>query len=260
MSGIAPQLHVLCRRREQIEPVIAAGVASLMADFDSPVSRTPSNTPARSSRRTARGATIFLATPRVQKPGELEGVAALLHRGADGILVRNLAAAALCAAEGVAFVADFSLHAANELTVQFLREFGACRVTAAYDCPREQLLALAAATPAGRLEVVVYQHTPLFHTQHCLFSALLSSGGGKDTCGRPCRRHDVRLRDRLGVEHPVRAEAACRNTVFHGQPQGLADAVPSLVKHGVRNFRLELLNETEGQIGPLLESCRALLG
>ena len=183
-----------------------------------------------------------------------------MRRGADGILVRNLAAAALCAAEGVAFVADFSLHAANELTVQFLHGLGACRVTAAYDCPREQLLELAAAAPAGQLEVVVYRHTPLFHTQHCLFSALLSSGGGKEHCGRPCRRHEVRLRDRLGVEHPLRAEAACRNTVFHGQPHSLADAVPSLLKHGVRHFRLELLDEPEGQIGPLLESYRALLG
>ena len=196
----------------------------------------------------------------MQKPGELDSVAAILRRGADGILVRNLAAAALCAAEGMPFVADFSLHAANELTVQFLHDLGACRVTAAYDCPPEQLFDLAAATPAERLEVVVYQHTPMFHTQHCLFSALLSSGGGKDDCGRPCRRHEVRLRDRLGVEHPVRAETACRNTVFHGQPQSLADAVPSLVKHGVRHFRLELLDETESQIGRLIESYRALLG
>jgi hypothetical protein len=35
--------------------------------------------------------------------------------------------------------------------------------------------------------------------------------------------------------------------------------VPSLVKHGVRHFRLELLDETESQIGRLLESFRALL-
>jgi putative protease len=62
------------------------------------------------------------------------------------------------------------------------------------------------------------------------------------------------------VEHPVRAEASCRNTVFHGQPQSLADAVPSLLQHGVRHFRLELLDETEGQIARLLESYRALLG
>ena len=62
-----------------------------------------------------------------------------------------------------------------------------------------------------------------------------------------------------GLEHPVRAETACRNTVFHGQPQSLADAVPSLVKHGVRHFRLELLDETESQIGRLLRSYRALL-
>ncbi|MGO8690006.1 MAG: DUF3656 domain-containing U32 family peptidase [Thermoguttaceae bacterium] len=256
LSGLAPpRLHVLCRRREQIAPVLAAGVASLMADFED-----ADQYAAAVESAHAREATILLATPRVQKPGELDGVAALLRRGADGILARNLAAAVLCAAEGVPFVADFSLHAANGLSVQFLHDFGACRVTAAYDCPREQLLDLAAATPAGRLEVVVYRHTPMFHTQHCLFSALLSSGGGRDGCGRPCRRHEVCLRDRLGVEHPVRAEASCRNTVFHGQPQSLADAVPSLLQHGVRHFRLELLDETEGQIARLLESYRALLG
>jgi len=250
----APRLHVLCRRRQQIEPVIAAGVASLMADFED-----PDQYAAAVESAHARQATIFLATPRVQKPGELESVAAILNRGADGILVRNLAAAALCAAQGVPFVADFSLHAANALTVQFLHELGACRVTAAYDCPREQLLELARATPAGRLEVVVYQHMPMFHTQHCVFTALLSSGAGKTGCGRPCRRHEVRLRDRRGVEHPLRAETACRSTVFHARPQDLADAVPSLVERGVRHFRIELLDEPESRIGRLLRSYRELL-
>jgi putative protease len=250
----APRLHVLCRQPAQIEAVLAAGVASLIADFED-----PDQYPAAVESAHAREATILLATPRIQKPGEMESVAALLHRGADGILARNLAAAALCAAEGVPFVADFSLHAANALTVQFLHELGACRVTAAYDCPREQLFELAAATPAGRLEVVAYQHMPMFHTQHCLFSALLSSGGGGGDCGRPCRRHAVRLRDRLGVEHPLRAGAACRNTVFHARPQDLADAVPSLLKRGVRHFRLELLDETQGQIARLLQSYREVL-
>jgi hypothetical protein len=61
------------------------------------------------------------------------------------------------------------------------------------------------------------------------------------------------------VEHPLRAETACRNTVFHAQPQSLADAVPSLVEQGVRHFRLELLDETESQIGRLLESFCVLL-
>ncbi len=250
----SPQLHVLCRRREQIEPVIAAGVASLIADFED-----ADQCASAVELAHARQATILLATPRMQKPGEMESVAAILRLGADGILVRNLAVAALCAAQGVPFVADFSLHAANELTVQVLHELGASRVTAAYDCARQDLFDLVAAAPAERLEVVVYQHMPMFHTQHCVFSALLSSGAGKANCGRPCRRHEVRLRDRLGMDHPLRAETACRNTIFHGRPRSLADAVPSLVKQGVRHFRLELLDETERQIGRLLESYRGFL-
>ena len=161
---------------EQIEPVIAAGVASLMADFED-----ADQYAAAVESAHARKATILLATPRMQKPGELETVAAILHCGADGILARNLATAALCAAEGVPFVADFSLHAANELTVQFLHELGACRVTAAYDCPREQLLDLAAATPAELARsggLPAHAHVP-YAALRLLCPALVGRGQGR---------------------------------------------------------------------------------
>ena len=105
------------------------------------------------------------------------------------------------------FVADFSLHAANELTVDWLRRLGAARVTVAYDCSPEQILALCNAVPPESLEVVVRQHIPMFHTQHCVFCATLSAGRDRSDCGRPCRRGDTRLRNRLGVEHPLRADA-----------------------------------------------------
>ena len=44
-----------------------------------------------------------------------------------------------------------------------------CRVTAAYDSDRQRLIELADAAPWAELEVVVFQHIPLFHTEHCIF-------------------------------------------------------------------------------------------
>ena len=200
----------------------------------------------------AAGAAVLLAAPRMQKPGEMEAVEKLLRLGADGLLVRNLAAAALCAERGAPFVADFSLHAANELTVDWLRRLGACRATVAYDCSPEQIFALCTAVSAQCLEVVVRQHMPMFHTQHCVFCATLSSGRDRSDCGRPCRRGDARLQDWLGVEHPLRADALCRITVFDGRVRSALELVPRLLALGVRSFRVELLDEGADEIARLL--------
>ena len=117
---------------------------------------------------------------------------ALVRNGADAILVRNLSALRFFADEGQRPIADFSLNATNELSVAHLLAAGATRVTASYDLNREQLLDLVAAVPPGRLEVVVHQHMPMFHMEHCVFCAVVSPGTNKHNCGRPCDVHEVR--------------------------------------------------------------------
>ena len=57
----------------------------------------------------------------------------LAQQGADGMLVRNAGGLRYCAEHGVPFVADFSLNAANPLTVELFKSRGALRVTASYD-------------------------------------------------------------------------------------------------------------------------------
>ncbi len=189
------------------------------------------------------GASILLAAPRIHKPGESDVLEQLAERRPDGILVRNLAGLAFCRRKGLAAVADFSLNAANDLSVEWLRAQGARRVTAAYDLNRERLLDLAAAVPPEWLEVVVHRHTPMFHSEYCLFCGALTSGTNRADCGRPCERHGVRLRDRLGVEHRLSADSQCRNTLFHAEPESLLEIVPQLQHRGVRHFRVELLSE-----------------
>ena len=204
-------------------------------------------------------AEIWLATPRIQKPEETGLFRALLKHGADGILVRNLGGLWFFANEGVPFVVDFSLNVTNELTAQFVIERGAQRVTASYDLNRDQLLDLVAACPPEWLEVVIHQHMPMFHMEHCVFCAVLSPGTNPTNCGRPCDRHDVHLRDRLNVEHRLTADVGCRNTLFNAIPQSAAEAVPELLARGVRNFRIELLDESPDEIRMILDSYRELL-
>ncbi len=194
-TGVATgaQLHVLCRSMEQIERVVGHGIRSVIVDF-ADVDRCGEAV----ERIRRAGVQVVLATPRIQKPGEAAVFRTLAEHHPDGLLVRNLGGLGFCRAEGIVAVADFPLNAANELAVHWLRRQGASRVTAAADLDWGQVLDLAAAVPPEWLEVVVYQHTPMFHTEHCLYSAVLSSDADRAACGRPCRRRDLRLRDRDG--------------------------------------------------------------
>jgi putative protease len=251
---VAPALHVLCRSLVQLREVLSASVASIYADFQDIREYRQAVAIAREQQ-----ATIFLATPRIQKPDEVGIFHALAKHGADGILVRNLGALRFYRERGLPVVADFSLNTANDLTFQYLVEQGAARVTPSYDLNREQLLELVSAAPPERLEVVVHQHMPMFHMEHCVFCAVLSPGTNKTNCGRPCDTHEVKLRDRIGSEHPLKADVGCRNTLFNAVPQSAAEIVPQLLATGVRHFRVELLDAAGDDVAAVLDLYRQLL-
>jgi putative protease len=271
-------LHVLCRRPEQIAAALQCGVSSVIADFQD----LRENSGAVDAARDA-GAKILLATPRIQKPQAADIFQRLANEKPDGLLVRNLAGLGFCRGAALPAVADFSLHAVNDLAFAWLCRRGACRVTAAYDLNVPRLLDLASAVEPSRLEVVVDRHTPLFHTEYCLCARgdtsslggtplspsegrgvhpgphALRQGSGRATQSVPCREYEFWLRDRRGVEHPVWVDADCRTTVFHAEAQSLAAAVPDLLARGVRHYRIELLSQTARETRRTIEAYQKLL-
>jgi putative protease len=253
-QNLSAQLTVLSRSLPQLREVLAAGVTDVYVDFQDIREYREAVAVARE-----HSTTIFLGTPRIQKPDEMGIFQALARCGADGILVRNLAALDFYRDKRIPVVADFSLNAANELTAAYLIEQGAKRVTPSYDLNREQLLDLVAAVPPHWLEVVVHQHMPMFHMEHCVFCAVLSPGTNKSNCGRPCDVHEVKLRDRLDMEHRLVADVGCRNTLFNAVPQSAAEIVPDLMRRGVRRFRVELLDDRGLPLNELIALYQRLL-
>jgi U32 family peptidase len=249
-----PVLHVLVRSLAQLTAAVDLGERSLVAEFADIRQYREAVAACRAS-----GATILLATPRIQKPGELGVFTHLEKQRPDGVLARNWAAVMFFRAQGLPVVADFSLNVANRLAAEFFLAAGCERVTASYDLNRDQLGPLVAAVPAGRLELVIHQHMPLFHMEHCVFCAVLSPGTDKTNCGRPCDDHVVRLRDRIGAEHPLTADVGCRNTLWSAVPQSGAEAVPALKAAGGRHFRVEFLDEPAAEVGRVVKAYRDLL-
>ena len=201
---------------------------------------------------------MTVAPPRIRKPGEEKIDRYLLALGPDAVLVRGLGA--LREGTGaVPGVGDFSLNVTNRITAAEVLGRGLSAFTPSFDLDAAQLLSLLDGPFAPWAEVVLHHPMPLFHMEHCVFAALLSEGRDHRTCGRPCDRHALSLRDRAGMEHPVEADVGCRNTVFHAAAQSAAGLAPELLARGVRRFRVELVREGAADVARIVAQYRALL-
>ncbi len=249
-----PQLAVLVRSMAQLDAAFLERVGTVYCEFEDPKKYREAVLLARQ----AAGTEIFLAPPRVFKPGEEWVLNQVRSAAPDGFLARNYDHLRFFSGERL--VGDYSLNIANRLAAEyFLDHFRLERVTASYDLNFAQLEALLAAAPPEWFEITLHQHMPMFHMEHCLFCAFLSSGTDYTNCGRPCDHHDVRLRDRVGAAHPVKADAGCRNTVFNALAQTGAEYAGRMLGLGVRRFRLEFLDESPETLRRTLGRYRQLL-
>jgi putative protease len=249
-----PALSVLCRSMEQLDAALAASADLLYVDFED----------IRRYREAvehahAAGKTIFLATPRIQKAGEQGFFKLIENAEPDGVLIRNIGAIAHFKNSPLRKIGDFSLNVANPVAASIFREHGLERLTISYDLTIGQVTSLVRSVPAGWLELTLHQHMPMFHMEHCVFAAFMSKGTTFLDCGRPCEKHRVHLRDRVGIEHPLRADVGCRNTLFNASAQTGAKFFDALWAAGLRHFRVELLEENAAETAKILSAYRALI-
>jgi putative protease len=273
-AAVAPELIIVVRSLEQLDAALTCpGVATVYCEFENPkhyrdavqtfrawqtrsaaasgsqlptsgfqpstLNPQPSTTPPATS--------IWVAAPRIAKPGEEWILKQVRSCDADGYLVRNYDHLAYFAADRKR--GDFSLNVANPLTAaHYLQRHGLERVTASYDLNITQLESLLHGAPGTWFDITIHQHMPMFHMEHCVFCAFLSKGKDYHDCGRPCDTHRVALRDRVGAELPLKADAGCRNTVYNNRAQTGADYVARLLELGARSFRVEFINEGADEV------------
>ncbi|MFN0129347.1 MAG: DUF3656 domain-containing protein [Verrucomicrobiales bacterium] len=256
-----PVLTVLCRSFEQIQAALACGVGVIYADFeDIRRGKEIVATVRAATARAGRAPVVLLATPRIQKAGE-EGYFKLIERAEpDGVLVRNLGAIRYFAARPHFIrLGDFSLNVANPIAAEFFINRGLDRLTVSYDLNVAQVLDLMRAAPPAWFELTLHQHMPMFHMEHCVFAAFMSQGRDYTDCGRPCEKHRVELRDRVGQSHPLLADVGCRNTLFRGQAQTGARFYRDLRASGLARFRVELLRESAEEARAIITAYQRLL-
>lgn len=259
-----PQLLALCRNLEQVKAVLTTEVEWVYADFEF-----IKQFPAATEAVRVAGRKIALATPRIHMPNETGYFKNMLQLRPDAVLVRNTGAMYYFmkyraeSSDGYMpeLIGDFSLNAANHKTMALFADAGCSRVTPSYDLNIQQMIDLLRRTDPSRVEIVIHQHLPMFHTEHCVYCTFLSKGTDYTNCGRPCEEHRVSLQDRIGMSHPVRVDEGCRNTVYNAIEQSGAEYLPQFRELGVTAYRVEFLEETTEQVRRVLDLYgRALQG
>ena len=247
-----PAIHLLVRTPEQLDAALEARPDSITLDYLDLYGLRPSV-----ERVKTAGITVRVASPRVLKPGE-ERILNFLKSLECPILLRG-AGMIQALRDTTSMIGDFSLNAANTITAATYLDLGLDRITPTHDLNAAQIAALAQSIGGERIEVVAYQHLPVFHTEHCVFCRFLSTGTSYRDCGRPCEEHRVALKDHNGRAHPVMADVGCRNTVFGAEAQQASLHIDSWRRAGIRHFRFEFVNESAKQVAGVTQAFRHML-
>ncbi|OYD95623.1 peptidase U32 [Nostoc sp. 'Peltigera membranacea cyanobiont' 210A] len=269
-KATSSSLIVLVRNLKQLQAALQAGIQTLYCEFEDPRAYREAVQLVRQQQQPNKAEnsllltpnsqlpTIWVAPPRITKPGENWILQQVRASEPDGYLIRNYDQLQFFAADRC--IGDFSLNVANPLTADYFQQhFGLERLTASYDLNITQLQDLLTSCPPQWFEVTIHQHIPMFHMEHCVFCAFLSTGTDYTNCGRPCEKQEVKLRDRVGSEHVLKADVGCRNTLFNGTAQTGAEYVQRLIELGLGNFRIEFVNETPEQVSKTIHCYRQLL-
>ncbi|MGC8830392.1 MAG: DUF3656 domain-containing U32 family peptidase [Verrucomicrobiia bacterium] len=251
-----PQLITLVRNIEQFKAALNCGVKTIYCDFEDIRKYDDVVATANGVGETTRPK-VFVAPPRVFKDGE-EGILKKIRQcHADGYLVRNFAHLEYFA--GSQCICDFSFNISNPIAAQFLiNRWKPQRITISYDLNIPQIIDLLNSAPPDWFEITLHQHMPMFYMEYCLFCKFLSSGTNWRDCGRPCEKHKLKLRDRVGAEHYVLADVACRNVVYNALAQTGAESFNDLYSAGARWFRIEFVDEPANVVIKTIQKYRAL--
>jgi U32 family peptidase len=245
-----PQINVLVRTLAQLEAAAAAAVPQIYCEFSNPQDY-------RSAVNLAGKSQLFAVPPRITKSNEQWTLKQLDACEPVGYLVRNYDQLGLFADRRC--IGDFSLNVANAITADYFHKLGLERLTASYDLNITQLTDLIESYSPHLLEVTIHQHMPMFHMEHCVFCAFLSTGKDYRDCGRPCETQQVELVDRVGTGHILQADIGCRNTLYNGVAQTGAEYLVDLLDLGIRHFRVEFLREDAPKVTEAIDRYRQLL-
>jgi putative protease len=145
--------------------------------------------------------------------------------------ISNLGALGLFEGEDVQLYADYPLYCLNPLSAKKLRELRFTRYTLSPEDGKENLRALFSADA----DVIIYQDTPLFTSETCIWANMKRRCMGISRCGF----NHVNVENEYG-DRFMAINEQCRTVVISERPFSIIHLIPKLLDAGQRDFRIDL--------------------
>ena len=265
-AKLSSRLNILLRKKEQVDGFANAFKNGFFNSFDAFINSVildfefGKDYAASVAMIKELGLPVGIATTRILKPQEYHNLRMISRLNPDMILARNLGAIEFLKRETkIPLIGDFSLNVTNSLTSAYLLDKGLESVNLSYDLNQDQLIEVIENSDPGKLEVTLHQYMPEFHMEHCVFAAFLSTGHSFRDCGKPCEKHEVKLKDPYGNWHFLKADQECRNTFFKATPQSASFMTQKLSAMGLGFLRIEALDEKSDELNKKIKVYLQLL-
>ena len=162
----------------------------------------------------------------VEKP-----VHALIERGFKQFQIANLGAMGLFGNADAILYADYPLYSLNPLSVIKLRKSGFKRQTLSPEDGMENLKTLLSVNT----DLILYQDTPLFTSEACVWANMKSACPGIDRCGF----EKMVLKNEYGDQFTAVNEA-CRTVIINERPFSIIHLIQTFLEAGHRDYRIDL--------------------
>jgi putative protease len=158
-------------------------------------------------------------------------VQALMAQGFGQFQISNLGALELFDNKTVQLYADYPLYCLNPLSAIKLRELGFCKYTFSPEDDKTNLEKLF----SPNSDIIVYQDTPLFTSETCVWANMKNTCPGRNRCGFKAIMLENEYGDRF-----LALDENCKTVVIGERPYSITHLIPKLFDAGQSDFRIDL--------------------
>ncbi|MEP9412368.1 MAG: U32 family peptidase [Candidatus Brocadia sp.] len=158
-------------------------------------------------------------------------VQVLITQGFRQFQLSNPGAMDLFEGEDVQLYADYPLYCLNPLAAMKLRELGFTRYTLSPEDDEKNLQTLF----SSDADVIIYQDTPLFTSETCIWANMKRACHGMNRCGFKQMTVENEFGDRFFA-----INERCKTVVIGERPFSITNLIPKLLDAGQGDFRIDL--------------------
>ncbi|GAA0747992.1 U32 family peptidase [Clostridium oceanicum] len=105
-------------------------------------------------------------------------------------------------------------------------------------------------------QMLIYGKIENMVSEYCPIGSFFGGKSKKHNCNKPCLDANFYMKDRLGIEFPIKTDDFCRSHIYNSLPINLISNFEELDNMGCRYYRLDFIEETYSEVEDILKSFK----